>query len=349
MFDREDYDRVAAFYDARPDVVPTPLRRLPALAAELGVRELMVKDESARFGLPAFKAMGALYAVNRLLQAGRLGRDAVLVAATSGNHGRAVARVARDAGLRARIYVPHDAVTFRIEAIAGEGAEVVVTAGNYNDAVRQAAREAEIHGWQVISDISYPGYEEIPRWIMAGYTRLMHEASQQWDQPPDVVLVQGGVGGLVCGVASWFAFHLGAERPYFICCEPLHAACLLESARAGAPVAVAGELDTKMEGLRCAEISAVALPAILATVNAFAAIEDKRSFRAMRRLADGDPPVVAGASGACGLAALTAILEDPALRPLREAAGLSADSRVLLINSEGATDPALYKEATGAA
>lgn len=230
--------------------------------------------------------------------------------------------------------------------------EVIVTAGNYNDAVRQAAREAEASDWQVISDDSYPGYDGIPRLIMAGYTRLMEEAAQDWDQPPDVVLVQGGVGGLVCATASWFAHHFGTERPYFICCEPLGAACLLASALAGVPTAVAGELDTKMEGLRCAEISPVAWPAITATVNAFVAIEDEWSFRAMRRLAHpmgGDPPIVAGASGACGLAALAAILDDPTLLALRQAAGLSADSRVLVINSEGATDPALYRMVTGKA
>jgi diaminopropionate ammonia-lyase len=362
LFSEDDYARVTHFYDGQATLTATPLHHLPALAAALGIGEVMVKDESSRLGLPAFKIMGVWYAINELLSAGAVKSETKLVCATSGNHGRAVARAARLVGLAARVYVPHDALPSRLEAIAGEGAEVIISDGGYNDAVRQAAADAEAHGWKVISDdakadewkiisdTSYSGYEEIPRLIMAGYTRLIDEASKQWNAPPEIVLVQGGVGGLVCGVASWWAYYAGARRPYFICCEPTGAACLLESARAGGPVALEGELTTKMEGLRCSEVSEVAWPAIAATVDAFVAIDDEWSFRTMRRLAHpsgGDPQIVAGASGACGLAALTALLEDDALRDLREASGADLHSRALVFNTEGATDPELYQRVTG--
>lgn len=349
LFTAEEYERVARFYDAQPGAAPTPLHALPALARSLGVGEILVKDESARFRLPAFKISGVWYAVNELQRTGVLAPGATLVCATSGNHGRATAHAARRLGLRARVYVPHDAQTSRIEAIAGEGAEVVVTESGYNDAVRRAAAEAGAAGWTVISDTGYPGYEDIPRLIMAGYTRLVDEASRQWSARPDVVLVQGGVGGLVCAAASWFAHHFGSARPYFICCEPSKAACLLRSAQAGRPETVSGDLETKMEGLRCSEVSASAWPTIAGCVDAFVSIDDQWSFQTMRRLAHpqaGDAKIEAGASGACSLAALAAILEQDALHPLRSAARISPHSRLLVFNTEGATDPELFRRIT---
>lgn len=345
LFQAEDYKRVSDFYESQPDTAPTALHHLPSLAATLNLAGLMIKDESTRMGMPAFKIAGVWYAVKQLLHEGTLKPGMTVVTATSGNHGRAVARAARLCQLQARIYVPSDALPARINAIAGEGAEVKVGAGNYNDAVRQAADEAERNGWFVVSDTSYAGYEEVPRLIMSGYTRLIEEAASQWEAPPNVVLVQGGVGGLACAVSSWFAWHYPLRRPYLICCEPTHAACLLESTRAGKPVVVKGSLETKMEGLRCSEVSPLAWQVVAATFDAFVAIDDDRSLRTMRLLANpnaGDPPVLAGASGACGLATLIAVLSDEELRPVREQSGLNENSVVLVINSEGATDAELY-------
>ncbi|MBX3277348.1 MAG: diaminopropionate ammonia-lyase [Acidobacteria bacterium] len=349
LFTHEEYDRVRRFYDSHPAASPTPLHRLSALAETLGVGEIMVKDESARFNLPAFKIAGVWYAINELQRSGAIPADATLVCATSGNHGRATAHAARRLGLRARVYVPHDARPSRIEGIRGEGAEVVVTESSYNDAVRRAAAEAAQAGWTVISDTGYPGYEQIPRLIMAGYTRLCDEASRQWTEPPDVVLVQGGVGGLVCAAASWFAHHFGDRRPYFICCEPVEAACLMQSAEAGRLARARGNLETSMEGLRCSEPSASAWPTIDEIVDAFVAIDDQWSFQTMRRLAypePTDPKVVAGASGACGLASLAALLESDSLAPILAQSRITSSSRILVFNTEGATDPDLYHHIT---
>ncbi len=339
LFTSDEYAQVATFYDNHPQINPTPLRSLPALANELGIGALLVKDETARGGLPAFKITGVAFTIDRLLATGRINADSVLVAATAGNHGRALARVARGRGLRAKIYVPFDAAPARVAAIRSEGAEIIVSRGNYDFAVRQAVEDAKENGWVVVSDTSWPGYEQIPRWIKAGYSRVMMEAAQAWDARPDVVLVQGGVGGLVCAALSWLCWRYGNERPYFIACEPSGSDCLQAAARTGHPVTLAEPPPTLMECLRCGEASAIALPIISAAADAFVAMDDEWCARAMRTL---HSTMVAGASGACGLASLLAILQDESLRPLREASGLNSASRVLVIVTEGATDPDLY-------
>ncbi|MFN7929112.1 MAG: diaminopropionate ammonia-lyase [Blastocatellia bacterium] len=345
LFTGDDYAEVAAFHSRHPHFGPTPLRALPALAAEIGIGALLVKDETSRAGLPAFKITGVAFTIDRLWATGQINAESVLAAATAGNHGRALAHAARERGLRAKIYVPCDAAPARVTAIRSEGAEVIVSRGNYDFAVQQAADEARVNGWIVVSDTSWPGYEQIPRWIKAGYTQVIAEAAQQWEQSPNVVLVQGGVGGLVCATLSWLCWHYGNERPYFIVCEPSGSACLQEAARAGHAVTLENPPPTLMECLRCGEASAIALPTIITAADAFVAIDDEWCAQAMRRLAcpaGADPAIVAGASGACGLASLLAILQDEALHPLRDASGLQAGSRVLVIASEGATDPDLF-------
>ena len=345
LFEPGEYQKVKDSFHP----TPTALWHLPALASSTGVADILVKDESSRMGLNAFKILGVSYAVGRLLSDKRIIKDAPLVCATTGNHGRAVARAAREHGLDAKVYVPASTASARIEAIEEEGASVLTIGGNYDDAVRLAAEDARRHGWTIISDTAWPGYEEIPRLIMAGYTKLMDEAESQWapEPPPDVVLVQAGVGGLTCAVVSWLCHRFGAQRPFTIVCEPTSAACYLESARAGRPVSLHGPFNTNMSGLSSGEVSSIAWPAIAAAADAFVAIDDEPSMQAMRKLAhptDGDPAIVAGASGACGLAVLLEILRDEKLRPVREASGLNSVSRLLVINTEGATDPEFYAQ-----
>ena len=349
LFGTDEYRMVDDFFGSQPNLLPTPLRHLRGLASQMNIGDLLVKDESTRFGLTSFKILGVSYAVGRLLSRGQLAKGSVLVCATEGNHGRAVARVAAENSLESKIYVAVDISLARIGALEREGAQVIVVDGNYDDAVKQAARDAEAYGWQIISDTSWFGYEEIPRSIMAGYTRLMTEAEQQWtpDRPPDVVFVQAGVGGLACAVVSWLCQRYGTKRPFVIVCEPVSAGCLLESFRAGRPVTLHGPFDTIMAGLRCGEVSLTAWPVIAGAVDAFVSIEDEHSERVMRMLAhppEGDTLVTAGASGACGLAGLLALTEDESFRLVREACGLNAQTRVLAINTEGATDPDLYAQ-----
>jgi diaminopropionate ammonia-lyase len=336
-----------AFFGARPGLAATPLTALPALARDLGLGALSAKDESGRFGLNAFKLLGARFAIETMVAEGQLRAGSTVVCASEGNHGRAVARAARDAGCTSRVYMAHDAAQSRVDAIAGEGAEVIRVEGSYDDAVRILQEEAAANGWTIVSDTAWPGYERIPFLIMLGYTRMMEEIRDQGsgvgDQGCDAVFVQGGVGGLLCAIASWCAFHW--PRCKVIGVEPTQAACLQASARAGHPVAVDGPLDSTMAGLRNREVSPLAFESLLPNVDAFLAIDDVWAHDAMRALGrplPGDPAIAAGASGAAALGGLMALCRDASMRDARRQLGLDRSARVLVLVSEGVTDPALW-------
>lgn len=354
-----------------PGFAPTPLVALPGVAATAGVGAIHYKDEGGRFGLGSFKALGGAYAVLRLLQ--RMVREArgetcssadfvagahadlragvTVTCATDGNHGRSVAWGARTFGCRCVIYVHQHVSQGRCDAIAAYGAEVRRVAGNYDDAVRQAARDAEAQSWHVVSDTSYEGYVDIPRDVMQGYGVMAEEALAQLPEgtPPTHVFVQGGVGGLAAAVCAFLWERLGERRPRFVVVEPDKADCLYRSALAGRPVAVEGDLDTIMAGLACGEVSLLAWEILRPGADAFMTVPDAAAADAMRLLADaphGDPAIVAGESAVAGLAGLLAAAADG---EARAALGLDARSVVLLFGTEGATDPALYAQIVGRA
>lgn len=350
LFNAGEYSSVTKFFRSMSSYVPTPLWALRAYGQKIGVREILVKDESARLGLNSFKVLGVSYAVHKLIESGAIQKNSVLVAATDGNHGRALARVARLHGLKSIIYIHEGAATARIRAISSEGADVIQVAGNYDDSVRMASEAARMNGWTLVSDTSWPGYEVVPRYVMAGYTMIMNEVVDQWCELPDAVFVQAGVGGLVGAVLSWFLHNFGSSRPLIVACEPNTAACVLESMRAGQPVTVPGSLETAMAGLSCGTVSLAAWPVLQSGLDACLAITDEESFEAMQTLAHPEPPdplVTSGESGACGLASVTSTMRRNDLRPLRSLLHLGPDSRVLVINTEGATDPASYDTVTG--
>lgn len=330
-----------AFFAARPHLVPTPLTVLPHVSKAFGLASVAAKDETGRFGLNAFKLLGARFAIETLIAEGAVRAGATLVCASEGNHGRAVARAAHDAGCAARVYMAHDVAQARVDAIAGEGAEVVRVDGSYDDAVRLLQVEAEARGWTIISDTAWPDYERIPFLIMLGYTRLLDEIHdvQRGQGPPFTHLfVQGGVGGLLCAMASWCAFHFPDITVIGV--EPTTAACLQASARAGRPVAVEGPLHTTMAGLRNREVSPSAFASLLPNVDAFMAIDDVWTFEAMRAL--NGAGIKAGASGGAALGGLMALCHDEAMRDPRQRLGIDGAARVVTIVSEGVTDPSLW-------
>ena len=347
---------------------PTPLYDLPDLAARLQVARLAVKDESVRSPLGSFKALGApLALVRRVLRqhpgfepagvlqgmyADRL-KDLTVISATDGNHGRALAAAAHDAGCPCVIVLHAHVSVEREQAIARYGARIVRVPGNYDDSVHEAARLAQAHGWQVVSDTSYEGYEEIPRDVMQGYGVIAAEVIEQTaGQPGEAgefthVFIQGGVGALAAGVASVFWEFQGAQRPAFVLVEPAQADCLLQSAIRGQAARATGSVDSVMAGLACGETSPLAWRFLQPCVDAFMTVEDEQAVQAMRLLAWGsgrDIPLVAGESAVAGLAGLQVLR---ASAPLSAQVGLDASSRVLVISTEGATAPSTYAQLVG--
>lgn len=361
-------DRVERYLSRRADHAPTPMHSLAGAAGELGIGELHVKDEGARLGLGSFKALGGSFALVQLVleeAERRRGRPIPLAAwqslevreiaaeltfgcATDGNHGRSVAAGARLAGARAVVFVHAGVSPARAAAIAGFGAEVIRVPGSYDDSVAEAARRCAAEGWTVLSDTSWPGYERIPGLVMQGYTVLVREALRSLDRPPTHVFVQAGVGGLAAAVAGHLLVELGTERPRVVVVEPARAACVLACAAAGAPVRIPSGEPTVMAMLECYEASGVAWRVLARAADAFCTVDENEAVSAMRRLArpePGDPPIVAGESGGVGLAGLVRAAGDPSLR---RALGLDAASRVLVINTEGATDPDVFHDLVGA-
>jgi diaminopropionate ammonia-lyase len=321
----------APFHAALPGYRPTPVRDLAATAAQIGVASVQVKDESARLGLPAFKVLGASWAVECALREQPDTR--MLVAASAGNHGRAVAHVAAERGLGCRIFLPARAVPARRDGIASEGAEVIVVDGSYEDAVALASADGTRAGTLEIADV---GDSAPARWVIDGYATLFAEVEAQGSF--DLVLVPVGVGSLAAA-ATRFAARAGVRA---IAVEPRTAACLTASLSAGRPVTVATP-GTAMAGLDCAQVSAAAWPTLRDGIHGAITVSDDEAADAMRELAA--LGLAIGDCGAAPLAALRALAGDTTCAELRAAVELDGDTRVLLIATEGVTDSAGYAAA----
>ncbi|HEX8103540.1 MAG TPA: pyridoxal-phosphate dependent enzyme [Solirubrobacteraceae bacterium] len=320
------------FHAGLPGYAPTPLVDAPALAAEWGVGSVRLKFERERFGLPAFKMLGASYAAHRLLGDPPYDPGLELIAATDGNHGRAVARVARMAGIGATILVPRGTARARIEAIASEGAAVEVVDGSYDDAVRRSAEMASDRR-VVLSDTSWPGYEAVPRWVIEGYKTIFAEVDAALaPRAVDVAFIPIGVGALAAAAAR----HL-AGRARLAGVEPTGAACVLESARAGEIVEVPGPHTSIMAGLNAGLPSLVAWPLVSRGFDVLAAVDDSVAVEGMRRLA-GLGLEVGEVSGGIAGAAARLLADDRA----REALRAGPETTVLVLLSEGVTDPDAY-------
>lgn len=360
-----------AFHRRLPGYAPSPLVEVPAIASKLGVGRLWVKDESSRLGLPAFKILGASWAVYRAL-AERLGAEPepwedlaglrarlvpggsagepplTLVAATDGNHGRAVARMAALLGLAAEILVPAGIAPARIAAIADEGARVTVVDGSYDEAVARSAALADDRHL-VISDTSWPGYEAVPRRAIEGYSTILweidDELARRGEPGPDLVVVQIGVGAFAAAVTRHYRRPGVAPAPRIVGVEPEDAACLLASMRAGRITLVPGPHRSIMAGLNAGLPSSIAWPTLSAGVDCFAAIGDERAREAMRRLAASG--VTAGETGAAGVGGLLELLTGPGAEGTRQLLGIGPATRVLAFSTEGVTDEAAYRAIVG--
>ena len=373
LMSEENVTKANEFHKSFPQYSVTPLQKLSALASYLGVKGIYCKDESYRFGLNAFKVLGGSYAMGRYI-AKELGRDisqlpynvlssdklreefgqATFFTATDGNHGRGVAWAAKRLGQKAVVRMPKGTTKTRFDNIAKEGAEVTIEEVNYDDCVRMAAAEAAKteHGI-IVQDTAWAGYEEIPSWIMQGYGTLVLEADKQLKENgvdrPTHVFVQAGVGSLAGAVVGYFAHKYKENPPVMVVCEASAADCLYRSAvqADGNLVNVTGDLQTIMAGLACGEGNTIGWDILKNHVTVFASCPDWMSAKATRIYADpleNDPHIISGESGSVPLGLAYTALHDEDAKDLKEALKLDENSNILVISTEGDTDPVRYRE-----
>ena len=373
LMSEENVTKANEFHKSFPQYSVTPLQKLSALASYLGVKGIYCKDESYRFGLNAFKVLGGSYAMGRYI-AKELGRDisqlpynvlssdklreefgqATFFTATDGNHGRGVAWAAKRLGQKAVVRMPKGTTKTRFDNIAKEGAEVTIEEVNYDDCVRMPAAEAAKteHGI-IVQDTAWAGYEEIPSWIMQGYGTLVLEADKQLKENgvdrPTHVFVQAGVGSLAGAVVGYFAHKYKENPPVMVVCEASAADCLYRSAvqADGNLVNVTGDLQTIMAGLACGEGNTIGWDILKNHVTVFASCPDWMSAKATRIYAnplENDPHIISGESGSVPLGLAYTALHDEDAKDLKEALKLDENSNILVISTEGDTDPVRYRE-----
>jgi len=345
-----------------PNYQASDLHLLESMAKEANIAQIYYKDESTRFGLKSFKALGGAYAVTRFLQehlsllngkepsmsdllSGHYKeqlKDVVVSCATDGNHGRSVAWGAQMFGCQCIIYIHRDVSVGRQSAMEAYAAKVIRITGNYDESVRQAAVDAKKYDRAIISDTSYEGYTKVPANVALGYTVMLSETVTQLNgQIPTHVFIQAGVGGLAAAVCGYFWDLWGDKRPRFVVVEPEAANCLQESAKAGELQVVEGDLDTLMAGLACGEVSHIAWEILDKGADDFITLSEDAVAPCMRALEQHTPSIEAGESAVAGLAACIVGAQNA---KWRLALGLDEHSKVLVLGTEGATDPELYQE-----
>ena len=369
MMSDAEVTKARNFHRTFPQYQESPLADLTHLAQFLGVKRVCVKDESWRYGLNSFKALGGAYAMGRFLAdrmnlsmeelsydvltsesfRGKLG-EAVFISATDGNHGRGVAWTARMLKQRCIILMPKGTSQPRFENIKALGAEVTIEDLNYDECVRKAAQLADqFKNGVIVQDTSWPGYEDIPAWIMQGYGVMAQEAAEQMAEKPTHIFVQAGVGAMAGAVVGYFAARYPEDPPKMIIVEPDRADCMYRGALAGTGerYIVTGDMDSIMAGLACGEPCELGWDLMKNHAFGFISGHDSMTCRGMRMLAGNmkdDPHVVSGESGAAGFGAFASVMTEDALKEVREKIGLGPDSRVLCFSSEGDTDPVRYRQ-----
>lgn len=325
------------FHKSLENYFPTPAQNLNELASDLNVGSLFVKDESQRFGMNAFKILGASFAIHKYIKDNP--HTEIFCAATDGNHGRAVARSAKLSNKKAVVFVPRHTVEDRIQNIKNENAEVVIVDGDYDEAANQAIQFAKENNAALIQDSSWLGYEDIPADIMNGCLTMMFELDEQINlEEIDFVFLQCGVGTWAASAVLFFMNRINKRSPKFIVVEPTEADCMLESVKQKRIVKTKGSQKTIMAGLNCGTPATIAFEILRSRADLFLAIDDEFVIDAMRRFYFGKKKIISGESGAAGLAALIALQTDASLSQAKNFLSMNGKSKILIFNTEGDTD-----------
>lgn len=364
---KETGEEVRRFHQSLKEYEETPLVSLDSMAKELGVGGIYVKDESKRFGLNAFKALGASFAIHKLLGEEGTGADEtvnpafpggkgkVFVTATDGNHGKGVAWSAWKAGGSAFVFMPKGSRQCRVDAIAAIGeTKVTVTDWNYDDTVRYAWNFAKENGYYFVQDTGFEGYDRIPNLIARGYLTMAQEALDQLKEKgvdwPTHVFLQAGVGTMAGAVLGYYANVFDGKPPVTSIIEADESACILASAKEGERVAIGGNPQTVMAGLNCGEVNICVWPILRDFASFYISCPDWVTELGMKTYANPagtDQPVISGESGAVGLGFIMTLCTKPEYAEYREAMGIDENSRILLFSTEGNTDPEHYEQVTG--
>ena len=338
-----------SFHLSLPFYKPTPLVHLPHLSKKWGIGNIYFKDESFRFGLNAFKVLGASYAINEILK--ERPRITTFCTATDGNHGRAVAWAAKYFRKKAVVYVPEGTSKQRIDAIKNEGATVEQINGNYDETCVYAEKASKINGWELVQDTAWENYEKIPAQIMAGYLTLFQEMEDSLHVSGyakiDIVMLQAGVGTFAAAGIFYYLRRYGKHRPKIVIVEPTEADAILASFKKGAITSSKGNSKTIMAGLNCGTPSLGAWDLLKSGTDVSLRIDDKYSRQAIRELyfPDGsDQQMISGESGVAGLAGFIAIMKEDELSSLREALKINEKTSILFISTEGATDIEMFNK-----
>lgn len=369
-FSEKEISKARDFHKKFDIYEPTPLARLEELSKKLGVKEFLVKDESKRFGLNAFKVLGGSYAIGNFL-AEKLNKtiddvdfemlksketkeklgDITFYTATDGNHGRGVAWAANQLGQKSVVYMPKGSSQYRLDKIKAEGADASITDMNYDEAVRLADKNAKATGGEVIQDTSWEGYEKVPMWIMQGYGTLMLEAVEQMKEygidAPTHVFLQAGVGAMAGAVQGIIASMYPENRPITTIVEPEVANCIFRSAENKKMTNVTGDMFTIMAGLACGEPNPLGWTIMSDYSDAFISCPEYVAADGMRLLGNplgNDPKVISGESGAVTAGIVYEMLTDESLKELKEKLKIDENSKILVISTEGDTDPDNYRK-----
>jgi diaminopropionate ammonia-lyase len=320
---------------------PTPLISLNKLSKELNLNNIYYKDENKRFDLKSFKALGGAYAVEKVTQGNK---DIVVATATAGNHGRSVAWGARRLGLKCKIFISEFVSDARGQAMADLGADVIKVKGNYEKSLMECIKQSTENNWQIVQDVAWKDYMQVPTYTMAGYTVMMKEIVDQINNEKiSHIILQAGVGGMAGAMVAGIARYLD-NVPVTIVVEPDSAACVLESIKTGKIEKIDIKRESLMGGMSCGEVSLVPWEILKNSVKYCISLPDDDIAKTMRLLGNStfsEEKIVAGENSAPGVISLIACCED---EKIKEKIGLSENSNVMLIGCEGDTDQKMYQK-----
>ena len=338
---KNDIDEAYNIISRWDNYSPTPLISLNKLSEKLGLNKIFYKDESKRFHLKSFKALGGAYAVEKVTKGNK---EVVVSTATAGNHGRSVAWGSKKLGLKCKIFISEYVSEFRAEVMRSFGADVIRVKGNYDNSLKECIKQSKQNNWQIVQDVAWQDYKLVPKLTMAGYSVMMKEISEQINnQQISHIILQAGVGGMAAAMVAGIARYLD-HIPKVIIVEPESAACVLESIKVGKIEKISIKKESLMGGMSCDEVSLVPWEILKNSVSYCVTVSDDYISKTVKFLANSefsDEKIIGGECSTPGIISLVGLCNDV---EIKKKININEDSKVLLFGCEGDADEELYKK-----